>query len=49
MAKGATSKCNHSLTLSLLVLLNSLGTMQVDGEFSGSAWSGVGLQNMDLV
>ncbi|XP_038957405.1 histocompatibility antigen 60b-like [Rattus norvegicus] len=32
MAKGATSKCNHSLTLSLLVLLNSLGTMQVDGN-----------------
>lgn len=34
MAKGATSKCNHSLTLSLLVLLNSLGTMQVDGTDS---------------
>eukprot|EP00073_Rattus_norvegicus_P043295 XP_017445307.1 PREDICTED: uncharacterized protein LOC108348301 isoform X1 [Rattus norvegicus] len=32
MAKGTTSKCNHSLTLSLLVLLRSLGTMQVDGS-----------------
>lgn len=42
MAKGATSKSNHSLNLSLLILLSYLGATLSDGEFSGSTWRGLG-------
>lgn len=48
MAKGATRKLNHSLNLSLLVLLNFLGTTLSTGVFPGSTWMGVGALNKDL-
>ena len=40
MAKGATSKSNHSLSLSFVILLSYLGATLPDGEFSGAVWRG---------
>lgn len=40
MAKGAIRKSNHSLNLSLLILLSYLRATLPDGEFSRATWRG---------